>query len=179
MKIEAKHLDLGEKIGKIAILTGFFLYFFQVFLLKNFLPANIFAMGIVVAIFGIVTVVAYALKLFLSKGEKILNLLVIFGGVVYLFLVALSGVIFAADALNITLMIITILLLALLIFELVTKKNLAKYEKYITYFMIFLFGMFIASGWGGAFGITAIIIIAVGFALLVAVLYFKGTSSSE
>lgn len=172
MKIEAKQLDLGEMIGKIAILTGFFLFFFQ-----QFVPNNVF--GIIIAALGMVIIIAYALKLFLSKGENILNLLIIFGGVVYLFLLALIGVINAANALNITLMIITILLLALLIFEFITKKGLEKYEKYIHYFMIFLFGIFIGGGWGGAFGIIGVILVAVGFALLVAVLYFRGTTSSE
>ena len=76
-------------------------------------------------------------------------------------------------------MIIAILLLALLIFELVTKKGLEKYEKYITYFMLFLFGLFVADSWGGPFGIIGVILVALGFALLVAVLYFRGSTSSE
>lgn len=121
MKIEAKHLDLGEKIGKIAILTGFFLFFFQVFLLGTIL-GTLFAMGIIVAAFGIITIVAYALKLFLSKGEKILNLLIIFGGIGYLFLFALNSVFSGVNALNITLMIITILILALFI-NLLPRKD--------------------------------------------------------
>ena len=108
-----------------------------------------------------------------------MNLLVIFGGIGYLFVVALASVVIAAGALNITLMIITILLLALLIFELVTKKGLEKYEKYITYFMLFLFGIFVAGGWARAFGIIGVILVALGFVLLVAVLYFRGTTSSE
>ncbi len=173
MKIEAKHLELGDKIGKIAILTGFFLFLFQAF----FPPT---ALGIIWAVFGIVTIIAYALKLFLTKGENILNLLVIFGGIGYLFIYALVFVILGANlVLAITLMVVTILLLALLVFELVTKKGLAKYEKYITYLMVFLFGIFIASGWGGVFGIIGVILVALGFVLLVAVIYFKGTSSSE
>ncbi|MHA1111184.1 MAG: hypothetical protein ACTSR4_08865 [Candidatus Hodarchaeales archaeon] len=171
MKIEAKHLDLGEKIGKIAILTGFFLFLFQ-----GFFPPT--ALGIIWATFGIITIVAYALKLFLTKGENILNLIVIFGGIGYLFLYALVFVILGVNlALTITLMVVTILLLALLVFELVTKKDLDKYEKYITYLMVFLFGLFMAFGWDGAFGIIGVIFVALGFVLLVAVLYFKGTAS--
>jgi hypothetical protein len=172
MKIEAKHLDLGDKIGKIALLTGMFLYVFQGFFGG--------AWGIILAAFGVVTVIAYALKLFLTKGENILNLLVIFGGIGYIFLRALILVVVSANlALAITLMIVSILLLAGLMYELITKKGLDSYEKYITGLMIFLFGMFIASGWAGPFGIIGIILVALGFVLLVAVIYFRGTASSE
>jgi hypothetical protein len=172
MKIEAKQLDLGEMIGKIAILTGFFLFLFQGFFGG--------AWGIILSIFGIVAIVAYALKIFLKKGDNILNLLIIFGGIGYLFVYALIFVVLSANlALSITLMIVSILLLAFLIFEYITKKGLEKYEKYITYLMIFLFGIFIASGWGGVFGIIGIILVALGFVLLVAVIYFKGTPTSE
>jgi hypothetical protein len=172
MKIEAKQLDLGEMIGKIAILTGFFLFLFQGFFGG--------AWGIILAIFGIIAIVAYALKLFLTKGENILNLLIIFGGLGYIFIYALIFVVLGANlALSVTLMVLSILLLGFLVFELVTKKTLDKYEKYISYLMIFLFGIFVASGWGGVFGIIGVILVALGFALLVAVMYFRGSTSSE
>lgn len=41
--------------------------------------------------------------------------------------------------------------------------------------MVFLFGFLIASTWGGVFGIIAIILVALGFVLLAAVLYFRGS----
>jgi len=169
MKIEAKHLDLGEMIGKIAILTGFFLYVFQGFFGG--------AWGIILSIFGVVTIIAYALKLFLKKAENIMNLLVIFGGVGYLFILALFGVIVAANALNITLMIVSVLFLVYLVYEFIVKKGLDAYEKFIDYAMLFLFGLFVAGGWGGAFGIIGVILVGLGFVLLVAVLYFKDTAS--
>ncbi len=166
MKIEAKHLDLGEMIGKIAILTGFFLFLFQGFFLG--------AWGITLSVFGVVTIVAYALKLFLKKGENILNLIVIFGGTGYIFLYALIQVVAVSNlALSITLMIVSVLLLVFLVFEFITKKGLDKYEKFINYFMLFLFGIFVAATWGGAFGIIGVILVGLGFVLLVAVLYFR------
>jgi hypothetical protein len=171
MKIEAKHLDLGEMIGRIAILVGFFLYVFQGFFGG--------AWGIVLAIFGVVTIVAYALSLFLKKGTKILNLLVIFGGVGYLFIYALIFVVAGFNlALAITLMIVSGLFLVYLVYEFIMKKGLDHYEKYIDYAMLFLFGLFVAGGWNSVFGIIGVILAGLGFLLLVAVLYFRGTTSS-
>ena len=171
MKLEAKHLDLGEIIGRIAILVGFFLYLFQGFFGG--------AWGIILAIFGIVTVIAYALTLFLKKGTKILNLLVIFGGVGYLFVYALIFVVAGVNlALAITLMIVSGLFLVYLVYEFIMKKGLDNYDKYIDYAMLFLFGFFVAGGWNGVFGIIGIILAGLGFVLLVAVMYFRGTPSS-
>ena len=121
--------------------------------------------------------------MWLRKAENIMNLLIIFGGVGYLFVYALEQVVSISNlALSITLMIVSGLFLAYLVFELIMKKSLDAYEKYIDYAMLFLFGLFVAGGWGIlpiVFGIIGVILAGLGFLLLVAVLYFRGTTKNE
>ncbi|MBN2155290.1 MAG: hypothetical protein JW776_04555 [Candidatus Lokiarchaeota archaeon] len=180
MKIEEKQLVLGEKIAKIAIFAGIFLWMFQVVFSGT--SGTSFGVFILIAgIFGMVTILAYVLKMFLNKGEAILKLMVIFGGIGFLFLVALAYLILGiAYMTTITMMILAFLILAGLVYE-AFKKNLDKYEKFIPGLVVFIFGFSIGffSGWTGVFSIIGVILLALGVALYLTVFYFKGTASTK
>jgi len=177
MKIEEKHLVLGEKIGKIAILAGLFLWFLQV-------TFNAGALTIVTFIFAMITLAAFIIKMFWDKYESILNMIIFIGGLLYLFFVALGNIIANAGlAGSIILLILSILLLAGLVTEIVLKKNLDDYQKFLNGFMVFIYGfstVFVLAGVSNfGLGIVAIIIIALGVVLFCAATYFKmrGVSS--
>lgn len=178
MKIEAKQLVLGEKIAKIAILGGLFLWFLQATFTTS-------AFTIVTFIFAMITVAAFIIKMFWDKYGSILNMIVIFGGLLYLFFVALGIVIVAVGAGSLTFLILSILLIAGLVYETVVKKNLDAYKKFIDGFMVFVYGfstLFTFPGIGRfGLGLVAILVIGLGVILYCAVTYFnmKGTASSE
>ncbi len=184
MKIEEKQLQLGEKIAKIAIFGGMFMYLLGIIFSAGTTSFGLFRF--IAAIFGLIAIGAFSLKLFLNKGESIVKHFIIFGGIGYIFFISLAYVINGSNySSTITVMVLSFLVLAGLVYESV-EKNLEKYDKFIPGLIVFFYGFFIGlsfsrtfGSWSFIFPIIAVILMALGVAIYIAVYYFQGMKSSE